>query len=65
MHSTTAHYNYNSLCGVVHEICRTARSFDLRCESVTQAAVAIWYPCSYVHSLHIHIWLAIVSYVYR
>ena len=37
MHSTTCtvHYNYNALCGGLHEICSTARSFDLRCESVT------------------------------
>ena len=30
-------YNYNALCGGLHEICSTARSFDLRCESVTLA----------------------------
>ena len=35
MHSTTVHYNYNALCGGVHEICSTACSFDLRCESAT------------------------------
>ena len=30
----TVHYNYNALCGGEHEICNTAHSFDLRCESV-------------------------------
>ena len=29
------HYNYNALRGVVHEICSTAHSFDLRGESIT------------------------------
>ena len=29
------HYNYNALCGGLHDICNTAHSFDLRCESVT------------------------------
>ena len=35
MHSTTVHYNYNALCGGLHEICSTAPSFNLRCETVT------------------------------
>ena len=32
--TVTVHYNYNVLCGGEHEICNTAHSFDLRCESV-------------------------------
>ena len=40
MHCSLVHYNYNALCGVVHEIYSTARSFDLRCESVTYTAAS-------------------------
>ena len=29
MYSTTLHYNYNALCGGLHEICSTACSLDL------------------------------------
>ena len=33
------HYNYNALCGELHEICSAAHSFDLRCESVTSLCI--------------------------
>ena len=42
----SALYNYNALYGVVHEICSTARSFDLRCESVTSPALYHVITCS-------------------
>ena len=44
MNSTTVHYNYNALCGGLHEIYSTACSFDLRCESVTFLAIAFCIP---------------------
>ena len=36
------HYKYNAPCGGLHEICSTAHSFDLRCESVTFIVVLLW-----------------------
>ena len=42
------HYKYNALCGVVHEICSTARSFDLRCKSVTLLFVNLRTCCTII-----------------
>ena len=61
MHSTTVHY----MCGGLHEICSTARSFDLRCESVTFHKYGILFFCclaspqKYLNTNHFSVWLEV------
>ena len=51
MHSTTVHYI--ALCGGLHEICSAARSFDLRCDSVTY--IIVLGICTICVTPHVHL----------